>query len=107
MFDYTKKTGQTGALDPHPDGKAWPKCCKGMSDGLCCAFVPNQYGGPRINKKAKRRYFEGDGEIGGKPVSSIPFMCVHRSTDDGYHRVCAGWDACFGNKAITTREKSA
>jgi hypothetical protein len=107
MFDYTKDTGQVGIdhakLSPHPDGKAWPKCCKGVfhqSTGLVsCAFVPNQIGGARLYKDTGDRRYALEGPVGRSQVQDTPFMCCHRSTDDGYHRVCAGWDACFGNKS--------
>lgn len=106
-FDYTK-TAQRGiwgsVLSPHPDGKAWPKCCKDLpceanSEGkVSCAFVHNQEYGARldINKGDDTRMYSAGTPLA--RVNETPFMCVHRKTDDGYHRVCAGWDACFGNK---------
>lgn len=113
MFDYTKTEqrgmhGQPLSHHPHPDGKAWPKCCKnvgGLDGKLCCAFVPNQEFGPRLTKKeGARELVYTPGSSSGR-VDKTPFVCVHRTTDDGYHRVCAGWDACFGNKTITAKSK--
>lgn len=109
MFDYTKNHGQSGIhgerTSPHPDGQAWPKCCRdaviGCDKRVDCAFIRNQEYGARLNKKNPVSYV-GNG-IHGKSSASTPFVCVHRKTEDGYHRICAGWDACFGNKAIASR----
>lgn len=107
MFDYAKNTGQHGIMSeqliPHPDGKPWPKCCRGgkIDDkDVDCAFIRTQDGGARLSiHERSNRSYDGCG-LGATKVRDIPFMCAHRSTDDGYHRVCAGWDACFGNKSL-------
>ena len=67
--------------EPHPDGKAWPKCCRKTEtgDSCNCAFMDNRL--EDIND------------------TQPPFFCGHRTTEDGYIRVCAGWDAKYGNKA--------
>lgn len=106
MFDYTNDTGQfheDTPLTPHPDGKAWPKCCRDNADGLSCAFVKDQGGGARLtNHDGDKKVFYGsEGEL--VQPKDVPFMCCHRTTDDGYYRVCAGWDACFGNKSKGAR----
>lgn len=108
MFDYANDTGQIGfnkePLIPHPDGKAWPKCCRGHviddKPPLDCAFIKNQNGGARLRVNDASRIMAYDGQCMAK-VKNTPFICAHRSTDDGYHRVCAGWDACFGNKSLS------
>lgn len=103
MFDYTKDTGQQDStyrrLTPHPDGKAWPKCCRHNEDGLCCAFIKTQESGARLDHESGERRCAYGSELIRRTVKNTPFMCAHRSTDDGYYRVCAGWDACFGNKS--------
>lgn len=115
-FDYTADNGQdtsnagAGAdLNPHPDGKAWSKCCKNTEDGLCCAFVRTQANGARITPS------QGTHRAGSYPIkfhsnklkkaSQVPFFCCHR-LDGEYHRVCAGWDAVFGNKHIQAQNNS-
>jgi hypothetical protein len=67
----------------HPDGHAWAKCCCGdrdISPGqvINCAFIDKRI-------RAKNPQYDG-----------LPFVCVHRVTEDGYVRVCAGWDKCYG-----------
>lgn len=113
MFDYTK-TDQVGlkreTLSPHPDGQAWPKCCKELpynpaltgGSTISCAFVHMQPHGARLSAQRGSLVTSYD-SMGSHVVKYTPFMCVHRTTEDGHHRVCAGWDACFGNKAIKAR----
>lgn len=110
MFDYTKDNGQIGVmrgpLPPHPDGKAWPKCCRDgkiADESVDCAFIRDQCGGARLTKgmTARMSVYSGSGTV---VIRETPFMCCHRSTDDGYYRVCAGWDACFGNKSLAAHD---
>lgn len=107
MFDYTYNHGQKNSkyqcLIPHPDGAAWPKCCRGSD--IDCAFIKNQSGGSRLTKlhPPSKVTYGGDGLI--HDPKTVPFMCAHLSTDDGYYRVCAGWDACFGNKAEAAKAR--
>lgn len=68
----------------HIDGNAWPKCCYGDREygegySIDCAYTAG-----RLDKHS-----------GADPL--IPFVCIHR-TQDGYLRVCAGWDACHGKE---------
>src|SRR5215469_4958707 len=113
-FDYTQNTGQiteknTAPLTPHPDGQAWPKSCKNIDGhkGFCCAFVKAQESGARLTLA------KGGGMADAYPLKDnpdklkakdVPFFCAHRLTEDGHHRVCAGWDACFGNKHHESRK---
>ena len=72
-----------------PDGLAWTKCCRGDKD-IClgqtanCAFVDK-----RLDKSNAR---------------PTPFPCVHRTTESGFLRVCAGWHAIFG-RGYAAREQ--
>ena len=83
----------------HPDGKAWTKCCTGNADNLdqeCQCFMKRPRG--------KRSRFMGGGlfnwfedkRLVEMVEKKARFFCVHRKTDDGYHRECAGWFAKFG-----------
>lgn len=72
----------------HPDGEPWSKCCRNdteieLGSSCNCAFIDK-----RIDKHSPRD----------PDVKKEPFLCVHRTTPDGYLRVCAGWHACFGRK---------
>lgn len=78
-------------IKPHPDGKPWSKCCTGPYDTetKCRCFMKKP-------KRNKSRFDLGwaDGELGIRLKNlKQRFFCVHRETDDGYHRECAGWAA--------------
>jgi len=87
---------------PHPDGKAWTKCCIGPRDGeFCRCFVRK----PKGRKSRLDEHIEGDShaswtDIALKLIAAKGrFFCVHRK-DDGYHRECAGWFAKFGKGRV-------
>ena len=78
---FAKNLDGGDPAEPHPDGKAWPKCCQKTEtgDNCNCAFI--------------------DGRSHDMDCTQPPFFCGHRITKDGYIRVCAGWDAKYGNTA--------
>lgn len=91
-------------LKPHPDGKPWIKCCAGPElsgrEGSCQCLM-------RKAADGKSRYensLNADGMSNFYSLNRLRtemgrFFCVHRSTDDGFHRECAGWAAKItGNK---------
>lgn len=94
---------------PHPDGQPWTKCCGDKAnneDGCMCLM--------RKPKNGRSRYTKGMTEL--KSPQMAPeirsgwislenlrkeggrFFCVHRTTEDGFHRECAGWAAKFNKK---------
>jgi hypothetical protein len=97
----------------HPDGQPWKKCCRGSTIGefnkqmgfppspdddklLNCAFIDK-----RIVVKEEKGIIERPKQTG--PIHRTdpraePFVCYHRTTDDGYWRVCAGWHATWGKE---------
>ena len=109
--------GGNFGIKPHPDGKPWPKCCGKPGDdsdlfGGCKCFVRK----PPDKESRLDRVLAGDPSMkfpsGFRPTSEEEyqkivaetkqciaengrFFCVHRSTDDGFHRECAGWAAKF------------
>lgn len=73
------------------DGEPWKKCCKNVGDGVKvknCAYIDR-----RITKSQtwQNRY---------------PFVCVHRTEEDGTSRVCAGWHCCHGPKESDDGEQT-
>lgn len=79
-------------LNPHPDGKPWTKCCRSLEDNSiqCQCFMKK----PPANKSRFQIFVNfGSGIIKGLMTEKGRFFCVHRSTDDGFHRECAGWAA--------------
>lgn len=88
-------------LLPHPDGKPWGKCCGEKGDKLCMCLMRKPkndqsrfdliMGEPTLSSFAKNSLVPVVAENG-------RFFCVHRKTDDGFHRECAGWAAKFGHK---------
>ena len=87
-----------GSIDPmpHPDGQPWVKCCKGVMDNdqHCQCFMKKP-----TNNISRCEEFAGHADVAESMTNGQDrFFCVHRKTDDGYHRICAGWAAKFGNK---------
>jgi hypothetical protein len=82
-------------INLHPDGQPWLKCCGCKEDKIgknfniqsidFCAFRRNEPGNTARLAKENRPSFE-----------NCRFICVHQTTKDGHHRVCAGWHAIFG-----------
>jgi hypothetical protein len=79
-------------VNPHPDGQPWAKCCgtKGLTSCTCLTRKP-------IIGRSRLEGIIADGtHFQGPPLAEAlkagdRFFCVHRSTDDGFHRECAGW----------------
>jgi hypothetical protein len=106
MVDYSKSLPWKARdlagneVIPHPDGQPWKKSCgdKNHRKGdpirgydWWCAYRRNQEGNTaRCSIK--------------HPANPHPiadeerFFCVHRQTEDGFHRVCAGWHCCHHGK---------
>ena len=90
---------------PHPDGKPWDKCCTSIIDspsGCQCLMKRPQFAGKSRFTEIMAGGFGGSNQ-GKKALQSVidtkgRFFCVHRKTDDGFHRECAGWAAKFGHK---------
>jgi len=109
MNDVTKLTyaenhiNGAGNARPHPDGKPWDKCCSSEDDTdyFCQCFMKKpRKGTSRYERDVNgRKYGRGIWPLverleneGGR------FFCIHRKTDDGYHRECAGWFAKVRSK---------
>lgn len=75
-------------VKPHPDGQPHTKCCRTDDNNKHgCAFI-NEYGydGKDSDKSRAESFphlFTGE----------VRFFCIHQPDADGYHRICAGWDA--------------
>lgn len=98
------------SIKPHPDGKAWDTCCRvgdknstfnphdSDSSTTCQCFVRK----PPHNISRYEQFLVGlhDRSCPGMKTNLMAaasikarFFCCHRTTDDGYHRECAGWAA--------------
>lgn len=89
VAEYRMHLAKTNKM--HPDGKAWTKCCCGDKDltlgsAIDCAFTAG-----RLSRA--------------DTTTDVPFICVHRS-EDGFLRVCAGWDACHAAAYAAIKAKS-
>lgn len=94
--------------NPHPDDKPWDKCCGTKQDCLCAMRkVPagdRIFGNPisaaenrvdfMLRSDDPRSQVE-KGQMKNIMAENGRFFCVHRKTDDGYHRECAGWAAKY------------
>jgi hypothetical protein len=85
------------AVKVHPDGQPWKKCC-----GSKCNDVADMHG-DMVSCICKR----GLTKKTGYGMHSNPFVCVHRMTEDGFLRVCAGWHVLFGEKWDEKRKLQA
>lgn len=80
-------------IEAHPDGCPWLKCCGSKCNSVCA--YRRHYGRSRIEKMGKiARHNTAAAPELCQTVESLNngarFFCMHR-TDDGFHRVCAGW----------------
>lgn len=82
--------------NPHPDGKPWAKCCTSLSDNqaACQCYMKK----PEVGPSRHDAMMLADGRSYFSSINSLlaekgRFFCVHRTTDDGFHRECAGWAA--------------
>lgn len=82
---------------PHPDGKPWGKCCGEANDTDCMCLMRKPRNEPsRFNKILKGLYNPVDADgLARLAMENGRFFCMHRKTDDGFHRECAGWAAKF------------
>lgn len=90
-------------LAPHPDGQPWRSCCRGKYDNeqSCQCFM-------RKPRNAQSRHdLIPYGIVADLKKENGRFFCVHRRTDDGFYRECAGWAAKFGKERINERENSS
>ena len=113
IYDYP------GTVNPHPDGQPWPRCCGQKNDkSLSEQAGSGGFGCQCVMRKPPGKPSRCDIIMqGGSAVMSNGtlvdvsdahhrlialhdekgrFFCVHRKTDDGYHRECAGWYAKYG-----------
>jgi hypothetical protein len=95
MADYREVRSSSHHLETHPDGQPWKKCCRGMATPL--GDSPTTFNCAYVDKRLRKS----------NPTTN-PFVCIHR-TQDGKHRVCAGWHACHGrnweNDAVIESER--
>jgi hypothetical protein len=77
---------QSGTM--HPDGEPWKKCCK--PNGPDCDFLADA--GCAAVRKC---FYDKEAHL---TSADLPFVCLHRKTEDGHFRVCAGWDALWQGK---------
>ena len=92
---------------PHPDGKAWDKCCNSAdhpppsggvdldTESSCMCFMRKPRRG--TSRFEKFRHCSDTKQV---MAEKGRFMCPHRMTDDGYHRECAGWAARFAKERL-------
>jgi hypothetical protein len=91
-------TGYQGPeVTPHPDGKPWDKCCGDKNTlnsaghaNSCQCFMRK----PR-NAPSRFSNLASFDSVKALIKESGRFFCCHRTTDDGFHRECAGWAAKF------------
>lgn len=78
-------------LQPHPDGKPWGKCCTSPQDNNfeCQCFMKK----PANNSSRYEEMCKFNTDVVQLVAEKGRFFCVHRKTDDGFHRECAGWAA--------------
>jgi hypothetical protein len=102
--------GEKYNLAPHPDGKPWTKCCKfddpsdeGELHCQCLTRKPSSFMSRLniLNGKGRlpaQRTLTANGRLltfTEHAANGERFFCVHRKTDDGFHRECAGWAALY------------
>lgn len=102
------KGHQYNSIKPHPDGQPWTKCCgtKGtVESGCMCLMRKPTAGSSRyeniLNGTGMYQYMDrvtirdAAEKLIKAAAKNDRFFCCHRTTDDGYHRECAGWAAKF------------
>jgi len=93
--------GSSKRVVPHPDGMPWPKCC-GTKANCQCAYRRATSGATRMATccsflSTTKTVLDHGGR----------FICVHRTTPEGYYRVCAGFAALDRGKDIKAGEGHA
>lgn len=80
-------------INPHPDNKAWSKCCRPENRAF-----GNEKNDPQcfcrrnaLNGKARRDWAIFRDRADKVAAEGGRFFCAHQKTEDGYHRECGGW----------------
>lgn len=89
-------------VKPHPDGQPWTKCCKANDDTTTCCqcFMKKPKAAPSRYEKHRSQTPHDYPSIDSLEAEGGRFFCMHRLTEDGFNRECAGWFAKIRSKFV-------
>lgn len=98
--EFNRDDDKHEKINLHPDGQPWTKCCGCKENNAETGYMPFEWCAYRRNGEDKSARVRKLTLINGVETRHYHhggrFVCAHRTTEEGFHRVCAGWHNVFG-----------